>query len=179
MSLRPWRKLSETVVFENPWWSYRLDRVELPSGKPGEYHYVHTEGSAMVVPLAATGELLMVRQYRHLAGRESLEFPGGGVKAGTTPEDAARSELAEEAGQGAAELRLVGRFNPFNGVTDEMCHVYVARGLRPVGDSRPDETEEIELEWIAPAEIEARIRSGEVWDGMTIAAWHLARTSLG
>jgi len=55
----------------------------------------------------------------------------------------------------------------------------VARGLRPVGDSRPDETEEIELEWIAPAEIEARIRSGEVWDGMTIAAWHLARTSLG
>jgi ADP-ribose pyrophosphatase len=133
----------------------------------------------MVVPVGATCELLMVRQYRHLAGRESLEFPGGGVKAGTTPEAAARSELAEEAGRGATELRLVGRFNPFNGVTDEMCHVYVATGLRPVGEPRPDETEELEGESVRPAELEARIRAGEVWDGMTIAAWHLARASIG
>jgi 8-oxo-dGTP pyrophosphatase MutT (NUDIX family) len=179
MSLRPWRKVSESVVFTNPWWSYRLDRVELPSGRSGEYHYVHTEGSAMVVPLTASGDLVMVRQFRHLAGRDSLEFPGGGVKGGASHEEAAVAELAEEAGLAAAQLRLVGRFNPFNGVTDEMCHVFVATGLRPSGGSVPDETEELELETVGPGELEGRIRSGEIWDGMTIAAWHLARAALG
>jgi ADP-ribose pyrophosphatase len=179
MVLRPWRKISESVVFTNPWWSYRLDRIELPSGKPGEYHYLHTEGSAMVVPITASGDLIMVRQFRYLVGRESLEFPGGGVKPGTTHAQAARDELAEETGLAAAELRRVGGFNPFNGVTDEMCHVFVARGLEPARELTPDETEEIETVCVAPEELDARIRSGEVWDGMTIAAWFLARGDVG
>lgn len=178
MPIRPWRKVSESVVVENPWWAYRRDAVEMPNGRPGEYHYVHTEGSAMVVPVLASGRLLMVRQYRHLASRESLEFPGGGVKHGATPEDTARSELAEEVGQAAGELVPVGRFNPFNGVTDEMCHVFLARGLVPAAGARPDETEELEVESVAPEDLEARILAGEVWDGMTIAAWHLARPAL-
>jgi ADP-ribose pyrophosphatase len=178
MALRRWRRLSGEVVARNPWWTYRLDRCELPSGAPGEYHFVHTPGSAMVVPVEADGRVLLVNQYRYLLDRESLEFPGGGVKEGSTHEAAARAELAEEVGRTAATLEPVGTFNPFNGVTDEMCRVFLARGLRPV-EAAPDETEEFEVLALAPAEIDARIRSGEIWDGMTLAAWCLARGLLG
>ncbi len=86
-------------------------------------------------------------------------------------------ELAEESGYSARTLLLAGEFNPYNGVTDEMCRVYIARDLVFVG-GKPDETEEFELFPLFPDEIEARISNGTIWDGMSIAAWCVARSKL-
>jgi ADP-ribose pyrophosphatase len=165
------------VKFTNPWWSYVLDGYELPSGRRGEYHYVHTGGSSMVVPLTSSGKLLLVRQYRFLLDRESVEFPCGSVKHGSTHDRTAWEELAEETGYSANSLKCVGEFNPYNGITDEICRVYVAGDLRFVGGS-PDETEEFELLELTPEELDARIADGSIWDGMTIAAWAIARRQI-
>jgi ADP-ribose pyrophosphatase len=177
MALKAWKKLSEKVLFRNPWWTYKRDEFELPSGKRGEYHYVHSNGSSMVVPVMEDGTLLLVNQYRYLLGRESLEFPCGGVKDGATYDETARDELAEETGYAAGSLAPAGEFNPFNGATDEMCRVYVARDLRFVGGT-PDETEEFETVRATPDEIESLIARGLIWDGMTMAAWTIARPVL-
>src|SRR3972149_9814791 len=80
MPLKSWKKLSEATMFRNPYWTYKRDTFELPSGKPGEYHYVHTNGSSMVVPIVVDGSMLLVNQYRCLVGRESMEFPCGSGK---------------------------------------------------------------------------------------------------
>lgn len=174
MPLPFWKKLSESVMFRNPYWTYKRDTLELPGGRPGEYHYVHTNGSSMVVPVLDDECLLVVNQYRYLAGRESVEFPCGSVKEGYTYEETARDELAEETGYSATSLQMVGEFNPYNGVTNEMCRVYVARGLAYTG-GEPDDTEEFEILRVTPGELEARIRTGAIWDGMTIAAWSIAK----
>jgi ADP-ribose diphosphatase len=174
MPLKPWKKLSESVVFKNPWWTYKRDAFELPSGKPGEYHYVHTNGSSMVVPIMEDGTVLLVNQYRYLLHRESLEFPCGSVKDGSTHDETAQHELVEETGYSAKILTTAGEFNPYNGVTSEMCRVYIASYLHYVGGT-PDETEEFEIVPLASAEIDARIGSGLIWDGMTIAAWTIAK----
>ena len=55
MALPRWKKVSSEVRFQNAWWTYKLDRFVLPTGTAGEYHHVHTEGSAMVVPVTAAG----------------------------------------------------------------------------------------------------------------------------
>jgi len=178
MSLKKWKKLSESVVSRNPWWTYKRDTFELPSGKPGEYHYVHTNGSSMVIPILGDGTVILVNQYRYLVGKESLEFPCGSVKEGSSHIETARHELAEETGYAAKRLTRIGEFNPYNGVTSEMCQVYVARDLRFVGGT-PDETEEFEIVRATPAEIEAKIGAGDIWDGMTIAAWAIAKMSGG
>jgi len=174
MALRAWRKLSEKIVLQNPWWTYRRDEVTLPDGAGGEYHYVHTPGSAMVIPRLDDGRLLMVKQYRYLAARESIEFPCGSVKPPASSEETARVELQEETGYKASSLTFAGEFNPYNGVTDEMCRVYFAEGLSFVG-ARPDETEEFELIKVTPGQIDDEIRNGTLWDGMSIAAWCIAR----
>jgi ADP-ribose pyrophosphatase len=174
MALGVWRRLRSSVASKNPWWTYMLDHFELPSGTRGEYHYVHTNGSSMVIPVLPDGRLLLVNQYRYLAGRESLEFPCGSVKDGSTYDRTAWEELAEETGYSAGTLLQAGEFNPYNGVTDEMCRVYVARDLSFVGEA-PEETEEFEQVQLSPEELDARIRSGDVWDGMTIAGWAIAR----
>jgi len=175
--MKPYKTISRSVIYKNPWWSYCLDRVGLPSGKSGEYHYVLTNGSAMVVPIDETGKLMLVRQYRYTGGRDSIEFPCGGLKDSATYEETARNEMVEETGFLAELLEPAGSFNPCNGLLDEICKVFIARNLTFVG-ARPDETENFELIRLTIEQMRRYIREGTIWDGMTIAAWAIAKTKL-
>jgi len=177
MPLKTWKKKSETVLFRNSWWTYKKDETELPGGKRGEYHYVHTNGASMVVPVLNDGRIVFVNQYRYLNDRESLELPCGGVKDGHTYEETAKHELEEEAGFITRDWQMVGEFNPYNGITDELCRVFIAKNLSEVPPT-PDETEEFEILSLMPAEVDTRITTGTVWEGMTIAAWKIAKSRI-
>lgn len=174
MPLKPWKKLRQVFELKNPWWTYRKDDLLLPNGKQGEYHLVHTIGSSMVIPLLEDGKMILVNQFRYLAGKESIEFPCGAVKEGSNYEQTAALELAEETGFQARDLKWIAEFNPYNGVTDEICRVFTARNLYPV-EAMPDETEELEHVHVSVGEFERMVQSGEIWDGMTLAAWALAK----
>lgn len=174
MALRKWQTLSRAVRAANPWWTYRLNTFQMPDGKHGEYHFVHTNGSSLIIPILADGRLVLVNQYRYLAERESVEFPCGSVNEGSTYEETARHELRQETGYEAGSLKEVGMFNPYNGVTDEFCKIYCARDMRHVGGV-PDATEEFEVLTWSTAELEHHIADGSLWDGMTIAAWTIAQ----
>ena len=177
MPLRKWTKRSGSTVHKNPWWTYRKDDVTLPNGSSGEYHYVHTHGSSLIIPVRQDGRLVLVNQYRYLADKESVEFPCGGVKEGSDYERTAIQELEEEAGLMAGDWKIAGEYNPYNGVTNETCRVFIARNLHEI-PARPDTTEEFEILTLTPEEFEAKIISGVVWDGMTMAAWIVARPYL-
>lgn len=80
--------------------------------------------------------LLVTRRQHglHLAG--TWEFPGGKVEAGESPADAARRELAEEAGLVAEELeRLVVVVHDYAEASVRL-HVFLAR--EPAGEVRID-----------------------------------------
>ena len=167
--LKALRRISGTLLAKNPWWEYRLDAYEKPDGSEGEFHYVHTAGSVMVIPLTASGGLIAVRQFRYLNRREGLEFIGGGIKSGKPAEESAAEELREEAGFECEKLTKIGEFNPMNGVTDEICNIFVAQSLKRT-TAKPDDSEEfevVELDYDALCEL---VRTGEIWDGMTLAA---------
>lgn len=167
--LKELRQKSSEVVLENPYWQYRLDRYELGDGSEAAYHYAHTPGSVMVIPITDSDAFVMVRQYRYLNRRESIEFPGGGVKSGLGIEASAHSELREETGSDCRLLTPIGSFNPMNGLTDELCSVFVATGLKPSAAS-PDKTEEFIVEELSYQECLTLIANGKLWDGMTLAA---------
>jgi ADP-ribose pyrophosphatase len=175
--LERWKKLSSEDRFKNPWWTYRLDRFALPNGKEGEYHFVHTGGSVVIVPVREDGRILMNRQYRYVLDAESVEFPGGGMRDGEDAETIAHKELVEEGGVDGT-LAKIGAFAPYNGIADEICHVFLARDVRPSTEHAPDETEEFEHAWKTPEEVDALIAEGGVSDAMTIAAWTLAKPRL-
>jgi ADP-ribose diphosphatase len=177
MEIKPWKTLSSEVKFKNPWWTYKVDKYILPTGKEGEYHYVHTGGSVFIIPVLDDGRLLMVKQYRYLNSRFSLEFPGGGVKEGENPDEIARKELIEETGYNG-ELQKVGIFNPFCGVTNEYCHVYIARNLKESDEELHDDSEEFEVRTLSVAELEEKIFTNEIFSGMSMASWALAKGKL-
>ncbi len=172
--LKRWKKLSSKIVLKNPWWTYKVDEFHIPDGITGEYNYVHTEGSSMVIPVMDDGKIILVNQYRYLCDQESIEFPCGGVKEGKSYEEMALLELGEETGYGTSDLEYIGKFNPYNGVTDEICKVFIARQLVKT-KKKPDDTEEFEILYKTPKKIDELVRINEIWDGMTIAAWGLVR----
>ena len=128
----------------------------------------------MIIPVTESGKIILVRQYRYLNRKFSIEFPAGGIKDGQNPDDIARKELIEETGFDGT-LEKIGFFNPYNGITDEICHVYLASNLAPSDKESRDEQEEFEYLFMKPEEIDEKISTNEIYDGMTMAAWSIAR----
>ncbi|MBS1538254.1 MAG: NUDIX hydrolase [Bacteroidetes bacterium] len=168
--------ISSKTILENPYWEYRRDQYNLPSDTIAEYYYVHTPGSTIVIPRCDDGTFLLVKQYRYLLRDESIEFPCGGLKKELPPEENARLELREEAGCMANTIQLIGKFAPCKGLTDEICYVYFAEGLTFVVPE-PEDSEEFEILSLTSNQINNLIQKGELWDGMTLAAWTLYQRS--
>jgi 8-oxo-dGTP pyrophosphatase MutT (NUDIX family) len=164
--------IDSASIIKNPYWEYRLDKYILPNGNEGEYHFVRTNGSTFILPFISDTELLLTRQYRYLNRRHSIEFPGGGIKQGLSPLVNAIEELEEETGYSANYMEYIGSYNPFNGVTDEYCHVFIADNLYKV-DTLPEPCEEIEIIKLDISRIRELISKGEIWDGMTLAAFSI------
>src|SRR5437763_4412312 len=59
-----------------------LDTVELPNGKRAQREIIRHSGAVAIVPIDANGNVVMVRQYRHAAGRILLEIPAGTLNPG-------------------------------------------------------------------------------------------------
>ncbi|HBK34190.1 TPA: hypothetical protein DEP34_04075 [Candidatus Uhrbacteria bacterium] len=172
--IQSWKQLSSKTVHENPWWKYQLDEFELPNGAKGEYHYMKTRGSVAIIAIDAGGKILLHRQYRYIFDRESLECPAGGIKPDQTPREAATAELAEEIGVRAKILEEVGSFAVGTGLLDDVVKVFIAKDLSFM-TSEKDETEEFEHMRLSPEEIDTAIFRGEMWDGVSISAWAIAK----
>lgn len=177
MSLKRWDRVSRKLVIENRYWSYYLDEFRTGDGYTGEYHYVHTLGSTIIIPVKENKNLLLVRQFRYLNQKESIEFPCGGVEKGLTRKENALKELREESGYSAGVLQEIGEFSPYTGAGDEICTVFLARHLE-YSPLPKDHTEEFELLEMSPAELSEMIDKNIIWDGLTLSAWALARKYL-
>ncbi|MFD5508992.1 NUDIX hydrolase [Streptomyces sp. NPDC127051] len=95
------------------------------------------------------GRVLMARR-RQQEGKLLWAFPGGGIEAGESPEEAAVREVAEEVGLEVAAVQVLGdRVHPQSGV-----HMtYVACTVVSGEASVVDEEELAEVVWLEHAEI--------------------------
>ncbi|RPK56185.1 RNA pyrophosphohydrolase [Streptomyces sp. ADI96-02] len=95
------------------------------------------------------GKVLMIRRQQR-EGKLLWAFPGGGIEAGESPEQAAVRETAEEVGLEVKAVRVLGdRVHPQTGVP----MTYVACELIS-GDAIVGDAEEIAaVEWIRHEEI--------------------------
>lgn len=175
--MRKWTRISRKVIFRSPFCSFEHDRFRLPNGTEGDYYHVNSPGAVMVIPVDNDGKVVLVRQYRYLIDEDSLEFPAGGIHQGMDPLEQAKKELEEEAGVTAGNWEPAGRFASWNGVTNEICRLFIARDLRKV-KSTCDPTEEFEVVRHTWSEILEMAERNEIFDGMTLASIALARGRL-
>ena len=143
------------------------DEVELPNGKLGVREYIRHVGAACVVPINEKGEVYMVRQFRYPFGRPLLEVPAGKLDGkNEDPAHAALRELSEETGVAAAELTYLGPFYPTCAYSDEVIHIYLAKGLT-FAETHPDEDEFVETAVYPLKTLVDMVMRGEIEDGKT------------
>jgi ADP-ribose pyrophosphatase len=175
LARRPWRTLSSRRVYENPWIRVREDLAEMPDGRTTPYGVVECRPSVGVLPMLDRSRVVLVGQYRYVAGAFRWEMPTGAMHPGESEEAAAQRELREEAGYEAERLVKLCTFETSKSVVDETAYLYLAEGIRPAR-GEPDPTEFIEVGVFEFDEVLRMVEHSEIRDAMTvIAVLHAAR----
>lgn len=168
-------KISEEILHENPWTKYKHDKYIKPNGEEGDYFYLDTNPGVVIVPVLPDGRIVLTLQHRYLFEKESIEFAAGKVKDNQTILDAARDELQEETGFFADELTNVGRVACALSEVKNYCHVYITY-VSKQGNQNLDDSEDIEVLYRRPDEIEEMIKNNEIFSALTMAAWAMVRS---
>lgn len=161
--------LSSRQLFRGKLLRLRMDTVRLPDGAEATREIVEHPGAAAVVPLTDSGQVLLVRQWRHPVGRLSLEIPAGTLDGTESPEACAERELCEEIGYFPGTLQRLGGIYVSPGYSDEIIHVFMAGKLQPA-DQRPDPDENLQTVTMPLAEAVAACADGRLSDAKTITA---------
>lgn len=138
---------------------------------------VRHPGAVVILPLLEEGgedRIVLIRNFRLSIGDCLWEIPAGTRAKGEDPRDCAARELVEETGYEAATVEPFGWYHLSPGMTDEKMYVFLARGLRPVGQ-RTEVDEFITVHSTPVDEVMRMISDGEIVDAKTIATvlrWH-------
>ena len=137
-----------------------LQREVSHAGPKGDYIALRAPDCVVVMPVLG-GDFLMVKQWRHGADKLSVEFPGGVIDAGETPEEAAARELMEETGYSAGRLTCLGCVSPNPALFKSRFYCFLAEELEKTGEPEPDQDEVIDCFSVPVEEVVARFGSEE------------------
>jgi len=169
--------VASTRTFKGHLISVRVDRVRLADGSEARREVVEHPGAVAILPILDDGRVILERQFRQPAGEVLWEIPAGTLHEGEDPQDCARRELAEETGYRPDILEPLASVYLAPGYSTEVIHLFVARGLQPVGQ-RTDVDERVRTVILDFDRVLEMIATGEIRDAKTVCAVLLARDSL-
>ena len=151
----------------------RVDSVVKLNGKKTTREVVEHVDCVVVLPVDSEGNALLVRQFRHPVNKDLLELPAGSIDPGETPEEAATRELREETGYKPGKLERLGGFYAAPGYCTEYLHFFRASQLEK-SPLTAEDTDEIEVVPVSPADVLGLIASGQICDAKTLAGFRIA-----
>ena len=163
------KTLSSEKIFDGRILHIRRDTVLLPNGHQSTREVVDHPGGVCVLAIDSQGRALLVRQFRYPYGQVLTELPAGKLERGEDHRVCALRELEEETGYTPATLTYMGALLSSPGFTDEVLHMYLARGLKP-GECHPDEDEFLERDRVPLGELVKEVMDGTIQDAKTVAA---------
>ena len=160
----PWKVLESEYVARKPWFTVRVDRVELPTGAViPEYWVSEYRPWVNVVAVTPEDQVLLIRQYRHGLGQVHYELPAGTTDPGETSlEAAAQRELLEETGYGG------GRWSPFMTLSanpalqNNLTYTFLAQDVERLAAPQTEASEDLRLHLTPARDIEGLLDGGEV-----------------
>ena len=156
----------------------RLDRIELPNGRPATREVVSHPGGVAILPLHDDGTVTVVRQFRYPFGRVITELPAGKLDHGEDHRLAGIRELEEETGLTADSFQYLGGLLASPGFSDEVIHLYLATGLHQ-GPCHPDPDEFLEFCRVPFQTLLEQAMDGRLQDAKTVAGLLKTKVLLG
>lgn len=174
--------LSSELAYEGAVWNVRSDTVRYGDGEMTR-QYVDHPGAAAVVAIDDERRVVLIQQYRHPIMQRDWEIPAGLLDvAGEPPLETAKRELSEEVDLAAEHWQHLVSMRTTPGGSNEVVHIFLARGLSAVENDFEREHEEsdmlverIELSEVVDAVLDGRVRNGILAVGALAAAEVLRR----
>jgi 8-oxo-dGDP phosphatase len=165
-----WTVHGERSIYESEWVRLVLVDVEIPGHERFEHHVVRMpdQAAGTIVRDPDRGVLLLWR-HRFITDTWGWEIPAGRIDPGETPDEAAAREALEETGWEPDVVRPLMRYQPTNGLSDQVFHIFVADGATHRGEpTDPGESERVE--WVTIDALRTLVQHGEMLDGLSLTA---------
>jgi ADP-ribose pyrophosphatase len=166
------KTLSRKTVFEGRILSVDVLEVEVEGGRTAVREIVRHGVAVAIVPRLPDGRFVFIRQFRKAMERICFEVVAGNCDDGEDEAMSAARELQEETGYVSRSMELLGSIFPSVGYCTERIDVYFAE-IAGQGATDFDEDEHIETVILTGAEMDGMIRTNQIADAKTLAAWML------
>jgi 8-oxo-dGDP phosphatase len=170
----PIERLQSETVYSNDWMVVREDAIRRPDGSHGIYGVVDKPDFALVIA-RHEDRYMLVEQFRYPLGLRRWEFPQGTAPgmADLPPAELAARELREETGLTAATMHELGLLDVAPGMSSQRGRVFLALGITEGPPQREPEEQDMRCAWFTRDQVEAMMRTAEITDAQSIAAWAL------
>jgi ADP-ribose pyrophosphatase len=167
-----WPVADSRYAYEGAWVvKLRDDHIRRP-GHPDDEPFsrlvLEHPGAAVILAVDDRDRAFCLWQYRHPVARRMVQLPAGLCDVSDEPPlEVARRELVEEAGLEAVEWTHLTSTYSSPGISGEVAHYFLARGLTEVGrgDFEPAHEEaEMESGWVPLDELRDAVLAGRVRD---------------
>ncbi len=171
--IKDWEIVNSRIDRDYRVFRVRADKALSPrTNGPGEFYILESNDWVNVIPITPSGDVVMIRQYRHGSRKVTLEIPGGLVEE-PDPGAAGVRELAEETGYAGGAPFLLGAVNPNPAIFNNLCYTYLIENARKTQPLTLDTNEDIEVDLVPLARIPALIDEGTINHALVIVAFHL------
>lgn len=178
-----WPVSATDVIAKSYIVTVRRDTVRMPDGKDAERDVVEHPGAVAILALDEADRVLLIRQYRHPAGRLLWELPAGLRDVPGEPlVETAQRELLEEAGYLASDWQVLADIFTSPGFSNERLRIFLAMNLTHVPETERDyvpdhEEAHLKIEWVPLDVVVSRFLGGELHNGVTAVGVFAAYTA--
>lgn len=160
--------VSSDLIYTGKTVSLRVDTVEVPNKGYQKREIVEHNGFVAVVAITEDNKIILLKQYRKSIEDVVLEIPGGKLELNENPRECAIREFRKKTGYDAESFKLIYKFYPSVGFSNQKVFIYLAKKLEKHEDKKEDQ--QLVIEEIDFDEVYKMVLNNEIVD---------AKTSLG
>jgi len=144
----PWKTLETKELMSSGFFRMLEQSCQLGDGRVmPKYYTMEFQDWVNVVPITPSGDVLMIRQYRHPSRKVHWEIPGGGLDKNelSDPIVGAKRELLEETGYVGKAWVPLGSHYPNPALQTNRMHTFLALDCVKEQEPQWDPFEELEV----------------------------------
>ena len=173
-NLGRWKRLASELIYSCRIFSLKKNLSRSPRTQKSHDFFVLESGDWVnIIPITPSGDVVLIRQYRHGVENFTLEIPGGMVDdKDTTPAHAARREMQEETGYDSNEIFPLGSIHPNPAIQNNRCHSFLASNVEKIFDPSFDSTEETEVFLVPAGSLGDLVARGQITHSLVVVAFY-------
>lgn len=166
--------VSSDLIYTGKTIQLRVDTVEVPNRGYQKREIIEHKGAVAILAITKENKVVLVKQFRKAIEQEIYELPAGKIEIGETPLDCAYRELKEETGYSANSMKLIHKYYPTPGFSNQLVFIYLAKDLIP-GEKKLEEDEFLEVYEVDLETAYKMVYENEICDSKTVIGLLLSK----